>query len=333
MKLVIIGCGAIVESFYIPAINNCNSISEVYLVDREKNQAKNIQSLLRTSSQIINGFNDIIKKVDGAIIATPPASHYSITKDFLNHKVAVLVEKPIVETTDEIHELIQILDKTGGKLMVNNSRRYFPANQSIKEILSNGVIGDIQQVIYYEGGEYNWPTVSGFYFNKEANSRGVMMDRGAHVIDLISWWVNDEIDLVKYEDNSLGGPESFCHAQLKTDDCAIDVKLSWLNKLSNEYKIVGTDGEISGSIYNWKSYILKNNSKTKVIKVSHKEKVFNDFGHTVFQSFINQLKGEPNSFSVSAKDVLPSIQLIEKMYNTRKCIKAPWQKRWIDYAE
>ena len=45
----------------------------------------------------------------------------------------------------------------------------------------------------------------------------------------------------------------------------------------------------------------KNNSKTKVIKVSHKEKVFNDFGYTVFQSFINQLKDEPNSFNFAKR--------------------------------
>ena len=190
-----------------------------------------------------------------------------------------------------------------------------------------------QKIFYHEGGEYNWPTVSGFYFNKEANDKGVMMDRGAHVIDLICWWLDDEIEVIQFEDDSLGGPEAFCHAVMRSDYCEIDVKLSWLNKLSNEYRIVGIDGDISGSIYNWKSYELTKNGKKRTIKVQHKEDLFDDFGQTVFENFIKMIIGDSNRISINASDVLQSIELIEKMYNNRQKINSPWQDRWLNYAE
>lgn len=332
MELAIIGCGAIVDSFYLPAINNSNKIKKIFLIDRDLDIAEEIDSKLKIDSQVYNKYEDIINKVDGAIIATPPSSHYGITRDFINQGKMVLVEKPIVETSAEITELIDLANKNNIDIAVNNTRRYFPANQAIKGAIEDGEIGDIKKITYYEGGEYNWPTVSGFYFNKESNAKGVMMDRGAHVIDLICWWLDNDIDLVRYEDDSFGGPEAFCHANLKSVECEIDVKLSWLNKLSNEYKIIGTEGEITGSIYNWKSFDLIKNNKKRTVKVQHHEKLFNDFGYTVFNSFINQLKGEKETFLVCAGDVLQSIELIDEMYNNRTKINAPWQNRWIDNA-
>lgn len=330
VNLAIIGCGAIVESFYLQPINKSDNINKIYLIDKNMERAREIHDQLKVDSVVLDDYHTIIKKVDGVIIATPPATHFSITKDFIENNVIVLVEKPAVETSNEIYELIDLSQKNNTEILVNNTRRYFPSNQAIKKALVNSEIGEVKKITYLEGGEYNWPTVSGFYFSKESNAKGVMMDRGAHVIDLICWWLDNEIGLIKYEDDSFGGPEAFCHTKLKSSKCKIDIKLSWINKLSNEYKIIGTDGEIFGSIYNWKSYDLNKNGKKKTVKVQHKEKLFNDFGYTVFNSFIKHLKGEQKSFSVCANDVLQSIELIDEMYNNRTKINAPWQNRWID---
>ena len=170
MEIAIVGCGAIVESFYMPAINKRDSINKIYLIDRNLDRAQAIQALIKTDSQVLDNYISVLDKVDGAIIATPPSSHFTIAKDFLNKNIPVLVEKPLAETQAGVNELVEILGAMNGKLMVNNTRRYFPTNQAIKKAITDGVIGDFERITYHEGGEYNWPTVSGFYLNKEANA-------------------------------------------------------------------------------------------------------------------------------------------------------------------
>ena len=49
-------------------------------------------------NKIYENVKDVVEVADAAIIATPPATHFSISKQFLEAKKSVLCEKPLTES-------------------------------------------------------------------------------------------------------------------------------------------------------------------------------------------------------------------------------------------
>jgi predicted dehydrogenase len=71
----------------------------VAAVDRHLDRAAAIAA--RHGVKAITDYRLLLGRVDAVSIATPPASHYQIARDFLQHGAHVLVEKPITETIEE----------------------------------------------------------------------------------------------------------------------------------------------------------------------------------------------------------------------------------------
>lgn len=77
----------------------------------------------------------ILKDVDAAIIAAPPATHYELAKKCLEY-TNVLVEKPLAEDYAHAKELKDIADKSKRTLMAGHIFRFHPAVKKLREILT-----------------------------------------------------------------------------------------------------------------------------------------------------------------------------------------------------
>lgn len=191
----IIGCGAIAESYYIPALSNHkDKIDRVYFVDRDLSLANNAKRNFG-SGEVSDDLDKIIDKLDAGVVCLPNTLHYSFSKKLLEAGCHVMGEKPLTLKPENGRELVEIAEKKKVLLSVNNTRRLFPSYQVVKELIDDGSIGEIKEVYYYEGGEFSWPTKSGFYFTA-ADPKGVLLDRGAHVLDSICHWVGGKPELI-----------------------------------------------------------------------------------------------------------------------------------------
>lgn len=81
---------------------------------------------------------------DGAILATPTPTHYSLTKDILNAGKHVLIEKPMVKTIAEHEDIVSLSKKQGCYAMVGHLLLYHPAFTKVKSCIQDGLIGDVQ---------------------------------------------------------------------------------------------------------------------------------------------------------------------------------------------
>lgn len=84
--------------------------------------------------------------IDAVIVATPAATHYSVTRGLLMNGKNVLVEKPITLEESEARELIAIAGEKKLKLMVGHVLLYHPAVLKLKELVDAGKIGKLQYV-------------------------------------------------------------------------------------------------------------------------------------------------------------------------------------------
>ena len=213
--------------------------------------------------------------------------------------------------------------KSGVALAVNLTRRLFPAYGKIKELLAAGALGPLISIQDVEGHPFTWPTASGFYF-KKASPTGVLLDKGAHSLDALCWWLGAKPTVLSSENDSFGGFEGAALVKLLHAGCAIELKLSWLTRLQNRYTIVGELGKIEGGIEEWDSVTIQyNNGKTVKTKLGAKERTYNDFGNKMLTNFVDVITKGANPL-VPAAEVLASVELIDECYKTVRRFQMPW---------
>ena len=83
---------------------------------------------------------------DGYIIATPPSSHFFLTKLIIKKNKPVLVEKPLALSLHEAEDIKTCVEKYSGKLIVGHLLLFHPAVQKIKSMIKDGKIGKIQYI-------------------------------------------------------------------------------------------------------------------------------------------------------------------------------------------
>lgn len=98
----------------------------------------------------VKGFDNLDAALDdgfdGYTIAVPAPLHYVTAKKLLERGCNVLVEKPMTLSSSDALELVQIAEKTGGRLMVGHLLLFHPAIIKIKELLDEGKIGKLHYI-------------------------------------------------------------------------------------------------------------------------------------------------------------------------------------------
>ncbi len=323
-RIALIGCGAIAEKFYLPALVRRREIRDrLVLVDASAERAAAIARRFGIA-RFETDYQAVCGAVDGAIVATPHAAHYAIARELLAAGCHVLCEKPLTETHAQGAALVELARQQGCHLLVNNTRRLFPTSVKVKSIINSGVLGPLRSIRYHEGGPFAWPTATGFYFSG-ANPRGVLLDRGAHALDLLCWWLGGRPRLTKAQTDSFGGPEGVAWLNLDYDDCQCDVRMSWLSKLANKVEIVGERGRVSHPVYDLCALRLElAGQPDQRIELRSAAKTYNDLAVVLIDNFVEVIAGRAEPL-VPASAVLDSLAVLETSYAHATRFDMPWE--------
>lgn len=113
---------------------------------------KNPQRLQKSSERysgikVFDSYHQLFDlDLDAVVIATPPATHYAIAKDCIEHGLHVLVEKPLTLNSPDGEDLIQLAASQNVVLMVGHVYEYNPAVRYIKNLIDRGELGDIYYI-------------------------------------------------------------------------------------------------------------------------------------------------------------------------------------------
>ncbi len=130
--------------------------------------------------------------IDCAIIAVPHYYHPPLSIAALNAGINVISEKPAGVYTKQVKEMNAVAEKSDKLFAVMFNQRTNPCHIKMREIITNGEIGEIKRVnwiitnwyrtqSYYDSG--NWrATWSG-------EGGGVLFNQCPHQIDLLQWIV------------------------------------------------------------------------------------------------------------------------------------------------
>ena len=143
----IIGAGDVCEIKSGPAFSLVNNSRLVAVMRRNADKAADyakrhsVEKWYDNAEKLIND-----PEINAIYIATPPDSHMIYTLMSANAGKPVYVEKPMARTYDECVQMVEACEKAGVPLFVAYYRRRLPNFLKIRELLHEGVIGDVRHV-------------------------------------------------------------------------------------------------------------------------------------------------------------------------------------------
>src|SRR5665213_2441993 len=166
--------------FHAPFIN-INPGFNLYAVwERSKNLAEKKYPGVKTFTTLEDMLAD--EAVELVVVNTPNFTHYDYTKKALEARKNVIVEKPFTITSKEGNELIELAKKQNLKLSVYQNRRFDSDFKTIKNVLSENLLGDLVEVeMHFD--RFKEELSSKVHKETPGPGSGSLYDLGAHLID------------------------------------------------------------------------------------------------------------------------------------------------------
>lgn len=141
----------------------------------------------------IDEFETLIReqKADGVIVTSVDRTHDEFIIRAMEAGCDVITEKPMTTDERKCRRILDVQQRTGRDLRVTFNYRYAPRNSKVKELLMQGVIGQVFSVHF----EWFLNTKHGAdYFRRwhrdKRNSGGLMVHKSTHHFDLVNWWLD-----------------------------------------------------------------------------------------------------------------------------------------------
>ena len=173
--MAVIGAGRL-GTFHSKVYSRLDNVKLVGVCDCNLERAIEIGKKYKAASYA--DYEDLFDKVDAASIAVPTSLHYNIAKDFLNHNIHVLIEKPITKTLSEADELIEIAKDRKLILQVGHIERFNSAVLAIEPYLKKPKFVECQRL---------GP------FHKRVKDVGVVLDLMIHDIDIVLGLIKQDV--------------------------------------------------------------------------------------------------------------------------------------------
>lgn len=132
-------------------------------------------------------------KPDYVIVTTIDRTHHKYIIRAMELGCDVISEKPMTVDEEKCQEILDAIKRTGKTLRVTFNYRYSPHNTKIRELIMDGVIGDVFSVHF----EWLLNTKHGAdYFRRwhrdKRNSGGLLVHKSTHHFDLVNFWLGTQ---------------------------------------------------------------------------------------------------------------------------------------------
>ena len=139
-------------------------------------------------------------RIDLVTVATPNATHFEITKAFLESGFHVLCEKPMTMTVEEGEAIVQIAEKTGQICAVNYGYSGYSLVRHMRAMIARGDLGEIRLVKaefahghHADAADADNPRVRWRYDPAQAGVSAQFADCGIHALHMASFVTGQEV--------------------------------------------------------------------------------------------------------------------------------------------
>ena len=151
--------------------------------------------------EMLKGETSRQDRVDLVTVATPNATHFEITKAFLEGGFNVLCEKPMTMTVEEGEEIVKISAATGKICAVNYGYTGYSLVRHMKAMVARGDLGKVRLVVaefahghHADAADADNPRVRWRYDPKQAGVSAQFADCGIHAMHMASFVTGQEVE-------------------------------------------------------------------------------------------------------------------------------------------
>ncbi len=150
--------------------------------------------------EMLEGERNRDDRIDLVTVATPNATHFEITKAFLEAGFHVLCEKPMTMTVEEGEEIVRISRATGRICAVNYGYSGYSLVRHMRAMVARGDLGDIRMVMaefshghHANAADMDNPRVRWRYDPAQAGVSAQFADCGIHALHMASFVLGQEV--------------------------------------------------------------------------------------------------------------------------------------------
>jgi len=140
-------------------------------------------------------------RVDLVTVATPNATHFEITKAFLETGFNVLCEKPMTMTVEEGEEIVRISRQIGKICAVNYGYTGYSLVRHMRAMVARGDLGRIRLIVaefahghHGDAADADNPRVRWRYDPAQIGASAQFADCGIHALHMASFVAGQEVD-------------------------------------------------------------------------------------------------------------------------------------------
>lgn len=108
------------------------------------------------------------------------------------HDIHVMTDKPIVIDENGVRRLRAVIDRKRIKLGMMLTARFAPAQYTLKRMIDDGELGEIEDFTFLKPHKLHPATRPGWFFDKSLNG-GLIVDLMIHDVDMLWWFTGKSI--------------------------------------------------------------------------------------------------------------------------------------------
>jgi predicted dehydrogenase len=311
-NIALVGCGAIAQTFYLPALANLRAtFNHLWLVD-PSDHARSAAASLVPGKQA-RRLADVDDDIHLVIVATPNQWHFPVAHEALLRDADVLIEKPFTIWPEDGRTLAATADARHRTIAINQTRRFFPVARALRRRISEGDFGALQSIVHQEGTKLTWPFESGAGFSPGAQRTGVVMDFGVHVLDFYHYLLQPQWALTAAVHDGFSGPEGLAEIELRADDAPVSIRLSRYHPQDNVAHLVFERADVSFSVFDTRAYVVRSRLRNATQDEVRPPAEPGSYAEQLLLNFLAASeKREPAVCDAASS--LPVIELLDEIY-------------------
>lgn len=223
----IIGCGRIAQTRHIPEYASNKNVKISGYFDFNQERAEEIAK--QYGGKVYDSVEAMLadKEIDAVSVCVTNSAHASVSIQALNAGKDVLCEKPMATSLEDSEAMVEAARENHKTLMIDQNQRFAKAHIKAKELISQGMIGDVItfKSTFGHGGPETWSVDGGantWFFDKNKSKYGAIFDLGVHKIDLVQYLIDSPVSAVTAKLATLDKRDSQGNL-ISVDDNAISI--------------------------------------------------------------------------------------------------------------
>lgn len=192
MKVGIMSFAHMHAASYAEGLKKLPNVELVAIFDDNAERGKEVADQFKTTHYADQEVF-LAQEMDAVVICSENNRHKEMVLNAAKAKKHILCEKPLATNVADAKEMIQVCEDEGVTLQTAYPVRFSSPIRELKEMIDAGDLGEIVAFRTTNRGQ----NPGDWFIDKEKSGGGAVLDHTVHMVDIMRWYLGEEITEVE----------------------------------------------------------------------------------------------------------------------------------------